>query len=89
MAPLKTSPGNARASEERYRASVRGAVMDHLGTTPERAALCESALEVLWEYGGLSPFEVAAEAWWTGDRDLYEQAVADEARLDALARAVE
>ena len=85
MASLKASTGNARASEERYRTSLRDMVMEHLGTTPEKAAWCEAELDVLWEYGELSPFRFAAEIGHSGNRELYEQALADDARLTALA----
>ena len=85
MASSKTSVGNARATEERYRASLRDVVMEHLGTTPEKAAWCEAELDVLWEYGELSPFEMAVNAWNSGNPKLYEHALADDARLTALA----
>lgn len=87
MASPKVSIENARASEERYRTSIREAVLGSLGTTPERILWCEAALEILWEYGELSPFEVAAGAWRSGNQDLYERALADDARLTALAEA--
>ena len=85
MASLKTITGNARASEERYRTSLREVMMEHLGTTPERIAWCEAELDVLWEYGELSPFRFAAEIGRSGNHALYEQALADDARLTALA----
>jgi len=87
MASLEGNTGNARATEERYRTSVREAVLDHLGTTPESAAWCEAALDTLWEYGGISPFMVAANALHRGDRKLYEHALADDVRLRELAEA--
>ena len=87
MTSSKASAGNARAGEERYRTSIREAVMEHLGTTLERVAWCEAALDVLWEYDELAPFEVAMNAWCRGDREIYEEASADDARLDALAAA--
>ncbi len=87
MALPKVGPGIARAAEERYRTSVRDAMLEHLGKTPEQAAWCEAALDVLWEYGGVSPFRVAANALHRGNLELYEHALADDARLHRLAEA--
>ncbi len=78
---------SARAGEERYRTSLRDAVMPHLGKTPEQAAWCEAALESLWEYGEMSPLWAAMLAWRRGETDLQEKALADDARLTALAEA--
>lgn len=71
----------------RLRRSVEDAVMPVLGTTPARRAWLEASFEVLWEYGELSPFEAAMNAWEDGDMDLYEAALADDARLTELAEA--
>jgi len=87
MEPPKVKPGKAVASEERYRASFRAAVLEHLGKTPERAAWCDAALDILWEYDGMSPYSVAAIAWRKGYRALHERALADDRRLTDLAKA--
>ena len=87
MASPKASIGNAQAGEERYRMSIREAVLEHLGKTPEGVAWCEAALESLWEYGERSPFQVAADAWHSGNRELHKKARTDDARLAALAKA--
>ena len=62
-------------------------MMERLGTTPEWKAWCEAELEVLKEYGGYRPFQVAASAWESGNKKLYELALADDARLTALEEA--
>jgi len=87
MTPPAVQSGNARATERRYRSSVRNALMAHLGKTPEEATWCVAALEVLWEYGGVSPFRIAANARHKGNQELYRRALADDARLTALAKA--
>jgi len=83
----RVKAGEARASEERYRASVQDAAMERLGTTPERTAYFEAALDILWEYGDLAPYRVAADALRSGNRNLYERARAADARVTALANA--
>ncbi len=88
MASPAVTPGRARAAEESYRRSFRDAVMPHLGTTPAKAAYLEAALDILWEYDGLSPYEMAVNAWNSGNRELYESALADDRRLAELAAAV-
>lgn len=85
MASPAARPRNARAGEESYRKSIRDAVMLHLGTTPAKAAYCEAALGSLWEYGELSPYDMAVSAWNSGNRELYESALADDDRLTELA----
>ena len=79
--------GTARTGEEEYRTAFRDAVIPHLGTTPERAEWCGAAIESLWEYGERSPLLTAMAAWRRGDAELCERALADDARLHALAEA--
>ena len=87
MRSLKGKAEAARASEERYRSSFGEAVMAQLSDTPEEAAWCEAALEALWEYDGESPFRAAVHARRSGRKRLYERALADDARISALAKA--
>ena len=77
----------ARASEARLHRSIRDAVMPVLGTTAEKAAYVEASLDMLREYGELTPFEMAMRAWDAGDMKLYEACQADRKRLATLARA--
>ena len=88
MASPAVSPARALAAEESYRQSIRDAVMPHLGTTPEKAAYIEAALDILWEYDELSPYEMAVNAWNSDNRELYESALADDHRLTELAAAI-
>jgi len=85
------SPGvnieDARAGEERYLTSLRKVMLDLFGKTPERVAWCEAVLEAEREYGDISPYEAAVYASKTGDRKMYERAVADYYRIDSLAEA--
>ncbi len=88
MCHRQVTARRARAAEESYRKSIHGAVMPHLGTTPEKATYLEAALDILWEYDELSPFEMAVNAWNSGNRDLYESALADDHRLTELAASI-
>lgn len=87
MAAPGVTIGSARAGEERRRTGFAGAMLDHLGRTPEQAAWCEAATEALWEYDGMSPLRAAALGWRRGNRELNERARADDARLTRLAEA--
>ena len=85
MASPKASIENARASEERCRASLREVVMgaswERLRRRPPGA---RRNLRLSGKYGELSPFDMAVNAWNSGNRELYEHALADDARLTAL-----
>jgi len=87
MKPENAARGNARKTEERYRASIDGAMKRHFGTTPEGCAWCEAEAEMIEKYDDLSPLEMAQEAWMAGDMEFYEEAVADGCRVAELARA--
>ena len=81
------NPKRARETELRFQTSVHDAVMNVLGTTPEKAALCEAMLEIDRVYGDTPPYMVAIDALSGGDKDLYEAAMADVNRITTLKNA--
>ena len=77
----------ARDTERRRHDALANAALTHLATTDAERTYYENALEVLWDYGEKSPFEVACDAWLARDTETMKLALDAEERLENLARA--